>query len=193
MGSDARVNGEICRGGRKPTASASPATPGKAGRAVAEVGGPGSSDDAVLDLWWSGENTAERSGVTCSAVEKSGEGRGDGPHGLPTPDKVRELQITLYRKAKAARRLGRLGQIRERNSESRMRENRPSGLMRGGKQTVIGLATHPVASRLLYTASLGEGSKPGDVTPSSDRREEEGQRREEEGQRVHVATCERSR
>ncbi len=39
MGSDARVSGEICRGGRKPTASASPATPGKAGRAVAEVGG----------------------------------------------------------------------------------------------------------------------------------------------------------
>ena len=102
MGSDARVNGEICRGGRKPTASTSPATPGEAGRAVAEVGGPDSSDDAAPDLWWSGENAAERSGATCSAVEKSGEGRGDGPQGLPTPDKVRELQITLYRKAKAA-------------------------------------------------------------------------------------------
>lgn len=38
------------------------------------------------------------------------------------------------------------------NSESRMRENRLSGLMRGGKQTVIGrTASHPVASCLLYT------------------------------------------
>ena len=38
------------------------------------------------------------------------------------------------------------------NSESRMRENRPSGLMRGGKQTVIGRwASQSVASRLLYT------------------------------------------
>ena len=32
-----------------------------------------------------------------------------------------------------------------------MRENRPSGLMRGGKQTVIGFAFHSVASCLLYT------------------------------------------
>jgi hypothetical protein len=39
-----------------------------------------------------------------------------------------------------------------RNSESRMRENRLSGLMRGGKQTVIGpWASQSVASCLLYT------------------------------------------
>jgi hypothetical protein len=39
------------------------------------------------------------------------------------------------------------------NSESRMRENRLSGLMRGGKQTVIGPRVfQSVASRLLYTA-----------------------------------------
>jgi hypothetical protein len=31
-----------------------------------------------------------------------------------------------------------------------MRENRPSGLMRGGKQTVIGFASQSVPSRLLY-------------------------------------------
>jgi len=38
------------------------------------------------------------------------------------------------------------------NSESRMRENRLSGLMRGGKQTVIGpRASQSVASCLLYT------------------------------------------
>lgn len=102
MRSDAWVSGEICDGGEKPTASPSPATPGKVERAVAEVGGPGSSDDTVLDLWWLGENTVEPSGATCSAVEKSSKGRGDGPRGLPTPNKVRELQITLYRKAKAA-------------------------------------------------------------------------------------------
>ncbi|MGB8473543.1 MAG: group II intron reverse transcriptase/maturase [Candidatus Acidiferrum sp.] len=29
------------------------------------------------------------------------EGRGDGSQGLPTPDKVRQLQVTLYRKARA--------------------------------------------------------------------------------------------
>jgi group II intron reverse transcriptase/maturase len=32
---------------------------------------------------------------------KRNEGRGDGPGGLPAPDKVRQLQITLYRKAKS--------------------------------------------------------------------------------------------
>jgi len=31
-----------------------------------------------------------------------------------------------------------------------MRENRSSGLMRGGKTTVIGSASQPVSSRLLY-------------------------------------------
>ena len=37
------------------------------------------------------------------------------------------------------------------NSESRMRENRPSGLMRGGEQTVIGpRVSQSVASRPLY-------------------------------------------
>lgn len=41
------------------------------------------------------------------------------------------------------------------NSESRMRENRPSGLMRGGSQTVIGCKpSHPVGSCLLYTSEL---------------------------------------
>ena len=44
--------------------------------------------------------------------------------------------------------------IRRRNPESRMRENRPSGLMRGGKQTVIGpTACQSVVSRLLYSAA----------------------------------------
>jgi hypothetical protein len=49
--------------------------------------------------------------------------------------------------------------IRKWNSESRMRENRPSGLMRGGKQTVIGIASHSVASCLLYTCGRLDLSK----------------------------------
>ncbi len=43
----------------------------------------------------------ERRDATCSAGEKRREGCGDGPQGLTAPDKVRQLQITLYRKAKS--------------------------------------------------------------------------------------------
>src|SRR5579862_8728658 len=78
------------------------ATPSKekAVRAVTGVGGVRSSDDPVPDLW-SGEPAGERRDATCSAGEKRREGRGDGPRGLTAPDKVRQLQITLYRKAQA--------------------------------------------------------------------------------------------
>ena len=68
---------------------------------MAEVGGVRSSVDPVLDLWF-GENTGERRDATCSAVRRSNEGCGDGPQGLPAPKKVRQLQITLYRKAKSS-------------------------------------------------------------------------------------------
>ena len=64
----------------------------KAARAVTGVGGVRSSDDAVPDLW-SGESTEERRDATCSAGEKSREGCGDGPQGLPAPYNVQELQI----------------------------------------------------------------------------------------------------
>jgi RNA-directed DNA polymerase len=73
---------------------------GKAVRATAEVGGVCSSDDSVPDLW-SEQPAEERRDATCSAEVKSSEGRGDGPRGLPAPEKVRKLQITLYRKAKS--------------------------------------------------------------------------------------------
>src|SRR3982751_3160087 len=69
-------------------------------RAVTGVGGVRSSEDPVPDLW-SGERAGERRDATCGAGEKSREGRGDGPQGLPAPEKVRQLQITLYRKAKS--------------------------------------------------------------------------------------------
>lgn len=101
-GSDVWVSGEAFPGGEKPTGGAS-AEKRKAERAGKGVGDPGSSEDSALDLLWSGENAQERSGITCSAAGKSRKGRGDGPKGLGTPDKVRRLQITLYRKAKAGK------------------------------------------------------------------------------------------
>jgi group II intron reverse transcriptase/maturase len=55
----------------------------------------------MLDLWF-GENTGEQRDATCSAVVKRNEGRGDGSQGLPAPKKVRQLQITLYRKAQSS-------------------------------------------------------------------------------------------
>src|SRR5712671_6074919 len=73
---------------------------GKAVRASTGVGGVRSSDEAVPDLWF-GEAAEERRDATCSAGEKRREGRGDGPQGLTAPEKVRQLQITLYRKAKS--------------------------------------------------------------------------------------------
>jgi RNA-directed DNA polymerase len=87
----------------KPQHSTGGTTPPKeeAVRPMAEVGGVRSSDDPVPDLWF-GEHAEERRDATCSAVEKSNEGRGDGPQGLPAPNEVRQLQITLYRKAKAS-------------------------------------------------------------------------------------------
>jgi RNA-directed DNA polymerase len=72
----------------------------KAVRATTGVGGIRSSDDSVPDLWF-GQPAEERRDATCSAEVKRSEGCGDGPAGLPAPDKVRELQITLYRKAKS--------------------------------------------------------------------------------------------
>jgi group II intron reverse transcriptase/maturase len=86
--------------GEDPTGGTTPET-GKAVRAMAGVGGIRSSDEPAPDLWWSGEPAEERRDATCSAESKSREGCGDGPQGLTAPDKVRQLQITLYRKAKS--------------------------------------------------------------------------------------------
>lgn len=73
---------------------------GEAVRATTAVGGVRSSDESVPDLWF-GQPAEEPRDATCSAEVKRSKGRGDGPRGLPAPDKVRELQITLYRKAKS--------------------------------------------------------------------------------------------
>src|SRR5436189_5468519 len=58
----------------------------EAAQARAEVGGVRSSDDPVPDLWF-GQPAEERRDATCSAEMKRSEGRGDGPQGLPAPDK----------------------------------------------------------------------------------------------------------
>ena len=116
------------------------ATPqGKAAQAMAEVGGVRSSDDSVPDLWF-GQPTEERRDATCSAGEKSREGCGDGPRGLTAPDKVRQLQITLYRKA-ATKELGKpdAGKPPVRFDEGR------------GADGHWPRASQSVASRLLYT------------------------------------------
>jgi RNA-directed DNA polymerase len=87
------------------TGGATPPAGGEAVRARAEVGGVRSSDDPMpggLDLQWSGENVGERRDATCSAEVKRREGGGDGPRGLTAPDKIRQLQITLYRKAQSS-------------------------------------------------------------------------------------------
>ncbi len=84
-----------------PTVGASHARHGKAQRATAEVGGPRSSHDPVPGQP-TGENIGERRGAAMNQETKRSKGCGDGSQGLPAPeDKVRKLQIVLYRKAKA--------------------------------------------------------------------------------------------
>jgi hypothetical protein len=71
-------------------------------RAMTGVGGVRSSDDPVPNLWF-GQPAEERRDATCSAEVKSSEGRGDGPQGLQAPYNVRQLQITLGRRASVFR------------------------------------------------------------------------------------------
>jgi RNA-directed DNA polymerase len=68
----------------------------KAGRVVGEVGVLHSS----VDLWESTTHGEPREG-TCSTAQKRSAGCGDGSRELTAPEKVRKLQLTLYRKAKA--------------------------------------------------------------------------------------------
>src|SRR5260221_12405447 len=114
---------------------------GEAAWAMSGVGGVRSSDDSVPDLW-SGEPGGERGDATCSAVRKRNEELVTALWAISAM-KVQELQPHADIVAFG---------YDARNSESRMREIRPSGLMRGGKQLVIGpRASQSTASRLLYT------------------------------------------
>jgi len=62
---------------------------------------------SIVDLWALDagyraqlREDAKRGG-TCSDAPRRSKGPGDGPKGIETPEKVRKLQIALYRKAKA--------------------------------------------------------------------------------------------
>jgi hypothetical protein len=122
------------------TGGTTPAT-GEAVQAVAGVGGVRSSDDPVPDLWF-GQPTEERRGATCSAARRSNEGLVTAPWAISANSCSQVANPCWHRGFGSG----------ARNSESRMRENRLSGLMRGGKQIVIGLrASQSIASRLLYT------------------------------------------
>jgi RNA-directed DNA polymerase len=68
----------------------------EAERVAGEVGVLHSS----VDLWESITHGEPREG-TCSKARKRSKGSGDGSRELTAPEKVRKLQLTLYRKAKA--------------------------------------------------------------------------------------------
>lgn len=82
-------------------------TTGKASGVGSEVGGVHSTDALEwLDLWaLDPETRAYLKGVArdaaCPHVPSRSEGAGDGPQGITTPEKLRQLQEALYRKAKA--------------------------------------------------------------------------------------------
>ncbi len=94
-GSDLGLSKENSR--RDPKGStASTSLQGKTGMAAREVGVLDSSVDP-----WESTTHGEPREDTCSRTQKRREGDGDGSSEIKTPDKVRHLQITLYRKAKA--------------------------------------------------------------------------------------------
>src|SRR3954447_23473453 len=96
---------------------------GKAVQATTGVGGVRSSDDPVLNLWF-GQPAGERRDATCSAGGRATKDVVTAPLGAISAQNRLGVANPIWR--------GGFGP-RERNSESRMRENRPSGLMRGGE------------------------------------------------------------
>jgi RNA-directed DNA polymerase len=95
-------------GSKRPVQSAAQAgSSGEAAAVGSAVGGVRSSDEHNwLDLWAMNPETraylrAARRDAACSHASSRKEGAGDGPQGIATPEKLRHLQDTLYRKAKA--------------------------------------------------------------------------------------------
>ena len=88
-------------------AAAQAGSSGEAAGVGSAVGGVRSSDDLNwLDLWAMNPETraylsSARRDAACSHASSRREGAGDGPQGITTPEKLRHLQDTLYRKAKA--------------------------------------------------------------------------------------------
>ena len=101
-GSAAGEGWEIYGGGQTEPSAQAGAT-GEAEWAAAEVGVLHSSVDLLaLDAGLREQlrQAARREG-TCHHALKRSTGNGDGPRGIKTPEKIRKLQIALYRKAKA--------------------------------------------------------------------------------------------
>ena len=80
--------------------SAQPKAQAGGTREACKVAGEVGVLHSSVDLWESITHGEPREG-TCPNAQKRSKGRGDAPQGLRTPNKVRNLQITLYRKAKA--------------------------------------------------------------------------------------------
>src|ERR1035441_9422325 len=102
--SSTKVSWEISDGGCKTQPTAQAGNASQAGGVTGEVGVPHSNDEVeVLDAYFSGKFWAKAPrGNTCS--RRGGEAKATGMAGaarIETPNKVRQLQITLYRKAKA--------------------------------------------------------------------------------------------
>ena len=82
-------------------------SPGEAANVGSAVGGVRSSDEHNwLDLWAMNPETraylsSARRDAACSQASSRREGAGDGSPEITTPEKLRHLQDTLYRKAKA--------------------------------------------------------------------------------------------
>jgi len=97
----------MSEGQRQAQRSAQAGSPGKAEAVGGEVGGVHSTEDASwLDLWTlSSENRARLKSMgrntACSHASQRSQGAGDGSQEITTPQKLRKLQRTLYRKAKA--------------------------------------------------------------------------------------------
>ena len=91
----------------QPQSAAQAGPSGKAAGVGSAVGGVRSSDEHNrLALWAMNPETraylrAARRDAACSHASSRKEGAGDGPQGITTPEKLRHLQDTLYRKAKA--------------------------------------------------------------------------------------------
>jgi group II intron reverse transcriptase/maturase len=94
--------------GKQPTQIPGQAgAPGKPKDIGLEVGGVRSSaEERWIDLWALGAETRRQlknasRDAACSHTMPRSEGQGDGSQEIETPEKVRKLQRTLYRKAKA--------------------------------------------------------------------------------------------
>ena len=152
LGREVRVTQETCARGENASTSGTTSAKREVVSARAGVRVPHSSLEApVIGV--------ERRRGSCAEESKAERERGDGSQGIATPTVpetatgVRKLQRTLYRQAKSTGECP-IGQTpsneanRRTASESRMREIRPSGSMRGRRgYGAVATANHPQIGR----------------------------------------------